>query len=175
MAWDRVCTLVGAISRTVIHKTITTCVAISTAVFKIGLHCEDKAVENGEAGPVVWRNISQVETFRPIRRNGSFRNPHRISCSSMFYVFVYYVFTIVNVCIHIINVISIRFGNDYTNWYACLSIMLGFFDNDLFVRWLLATGEPCSFTGFNYPIWCVHLTFCVLKHLLACHGRLCFI
>jgi len=89
MTRDRVCTLVEAISRTVIHKTIATCVAISTTVFKIGLYCEDKAVENGKAGPAVWRNISHVETFRPIRRNDSFRNPHRISRSSVFYVFAY--------------------------------------------------------------------------------------
>lgn len=90
MARDRACTLVEAISRTVIHKTITTCVAISTTVFKIGLHCEDKATENGKVGPGVWRNISHVETFQPIRRNDSFRNPHRISRSSTFYVFAYY-------------------------------------------------------------------------------------
>lgn len=92
MARNRICTLVGAISRTVIHKTITTCVAISTTVFKIGLHCEDKAVENGRQSKfgAVWRNMSHVETFRPIRRNDSFRNSHQIDRSPVFYVFVYY-------------------------------------------------------------------------------------
>jgi len=44
--------------------------------------------------------------------------------------FTYLPIAIINVCVHIVNVISIRFGSNCASWRACLSIMLGSFDND---------------------------------------------
>jgi len=67
VGWPGLCASAEAISRTVIHKTITTRVAISTAVFEIGLHCEDKAGEGRGESDELARNVSRVETLGQFR------------------------------------------------------------------------------------------------------------
>lgn len=99
--------MVEAISRTVIHKTITTCVAISTTVFKIGLYCEDKALENSGAEVRPARpasNISHVETFDQFGETIHFGTLIKLVGLPSF---THLSITIVNVSVCVVNVINI--------------------------------------------------------------------